>query len=266
MTPPTPDPAFRWTTETWGLALRCAPLGAIAQHLFTSAQLKLRSRAPLDAARWTSALSSLGAGPDRLTRVTQVHGRAIRVVRRGEATASARRETPEGDAIISNADDVVLAVVVADCVPILLADRRNGAAAAIHAGWRGTCAGIVRETVAAMVREFGTRAQDLTAAIGPSIGPGDYEVGEELVDTFREAGHERAHVERWFVREADAPLRLDLWRATGDQLLQAGLRPECIASSGLSTFRHPGLLESYRRDGTRAGRMAAVIRVPAFAR
>ena len=117
-----------------------------------------------------------------MLRVKQVHGNVVRVVTREGVTATTTAGQPEGDAIVSNAPGLVLAVVVADCVPILLSDRTSGTVAAIHAGWRGTCAGIAIVAVQAMDRTFGTRPEDLVAAIGPSIGPEDYVVGEPLVE------------------------------------------------------------------------------------
>lgn len=264
MSVPAPDPSFRWTTESWGLALECAPLDPIAQHLFTSSQLEF-TPSPEDAQSraepWALAARALGATEREVVRVRQVHGRVVRVVRRGERTR-ALGDKPDGDAIVSNEPGLVLAVVVADCVPILLADRRSGAAAAVHAGWRGTCASIAREAVDVMARELGTRPSDLCAAIGPSIGPEDYEVGEAVLNAFLDAGHEPSLVERWFVRGEGRTPHLDLWQANRDQLEGAGLAADSINVCGLSTFRYPAVFESYRRDGPRAGRMAAMVKVP----
>jgi YfiH family protein len=184
------------------------------------------------------------------------------VVRRGTAGLSALGERPDGDAIVSNVPGLVLAVVVADCVPVLLADARAGAAAAVHAGWRGTCQGVVKAAVEALVRECGSRPDDLLAAIGPSIGPNDYEVGEALLAEFAEAGHGASEVARWFGRTDAGRLSLDLWQATRDQLEAAGVRPGAIFTAGLSTASCPGCFESFRRDGAGAGRMAALVRVP----
>ncbi len=269
MNVPTPEAAFRWTTEAWGLALRCRPLESHVQHLFTSSQLELPpSRAgeagssTTAAAAWTKAAHAIGRTTSDIVRVRQVHGRAVRVVRRGSWTPETAAGIPDGDAIVSDEPGLVLAVVVADCVPILMVDTRTGASAAIHAGWRGTCAGIARETVEAMARELGTRPADVIAAIGPSIGPDDYEVGESVRDAFRDAGHEAALVDRWFIRRDDTRPHLDLWQANRDQLEGAGVTAQAIWSCGLSTCRYPGVFESYRRDGTNAGRMAAVVAIP----
>lgn len=272
--PPPPLGAFRWERETWGHVLRCGPLARVTQHLFTCAQPAL----PLGAGdqvepgagpardsdeAWRLVAASVGRGRDRVMRVRQVHGNVVRVLARVAADEARAEDRPDGDAIVSNISGLVLAVLVADCVPILMADVRSGAAAAVHAGWRGTCAGIATAAVKSMAEWFGTRPEDVVAAIGPSIGPDDYEVGDSVLTDFAVAGHDKAALARWFRRVGtDGRLRLDLWQANQDQLVAAGLRAARIHACGLSTFRHPAWLESYRRDGPRAGRMAAAVSVP----
>jgi YfiH family protein len=260
--PPAPA-AFRWTDEPWGAALRCAPLGAVARHLFTTRQLALRGGSEAEA-EWRAALASVGATPDGLMRVRQVHGNTVRVVARGEPADASLR--PDGDAVISNVPGLALAVLVADCVPVLLADARSGAAAAVHAGWRGTAAGVAGQAIALMAERFGTRAADLTAAIGPSIGTCCYEVGPELYDAFIAAGHARADVDRWFstVRLPDgrASLRLDVARANRDQLRAAAVPDTAIHDCRLCTRTHAQVFDSYRAEGNAAGRMAAIVVVP----
>ena len=266
MTLPVPDPAFRWTDEPWGVALRSDPLGQVAQHLFTSRQLPLPS--VLDRAAhgpWSALASSVGVSLDKVMRVRQVHGCEVRVLRRGAIPDDAASRMPDADAVVSNEPGLALAVMAADCVPILLADRVSGATAAVHAGWRGTAARIVWAAVQAMAREFGTQPGNLTAAIGPSIGPCCYEVGEELIDRFVEAGASPRDIGRWFSRVpagARDSLRLDVAAANRDQLVAAGLGPERISSCGLCTMTHREVFESFRAHGDRAGRMAGVVVVP----
>ncbi len=194
-------------------------------------------------------------------RVKQVHGNVVRVLKKGTVPADAAEARPDGDAVISNQPGLALAVLVADCVPVLVSDHVRGAAAAIHAGWRGTCARIAQIAIEKMVSEFGCVPADLMVAIGPSAGPRDYIVGDSLVAAFRDAGHPESEIDRWFTGR-DAVLRLDLWAANTQQLLHAGVTPENIFVSGLSTMSHPEILDSYRNDGERAGRMAGVIVVP----
>jgi YfiH family protein len=195
-------------------------------------------------------------------RVRQVHGNAVRVLGRGAVAPGAAAERPEGDAIVSNQPGLALAVLVADCVPILLADARTGSAAAVHAGWRGTCARVAAAAVNALRRECAVDPGSVIAAIGPSIGPEDYEVGDEVRSAFAAAGHPQRDLDRWFRRGGDARLRLDLWTANRDQLFAAGIAADRIHTAGLSTLRHHGLLASYRGDRDKAARMAAIVVVP----
>jgi len=262
---PPPDPGFRWQAEPWGNALVCSALQSLAQHAFTTRQLRLRPATPADPQlmAWTHAAESVGAGLAQLVRIRQVHGRGVRVLRRGETGADNASDRPEADALVANEPGLLLAVQVADCVPLLMADRRSGAAGAVHAGWRGTCAGVARAAVEAMTREFGTTPGDVVAAIGPSIGACCYEVGDEVHDAFRSAGASARQLARWFSRTANGSLRLDLWTVNRDQLVDAGVAGDHIHVARLCTRTHAHIFESYRAEGAAAGRMAALIRVPA---
>jgi len=254
---PSPDPAFRWSHESWGLALRCARLEPVAQHLFTTRQLELRDPVRL-AESWAQAAEAVGATIDDLKRVKQVHGRTVHVVNREDAHSTV---TPEADALVSNIPGIALAVKVADCVPVLIADPRTGAAAAVHAGWRGSAAGVPAAAVETLTREYHTRPRDLVAAVGPCIGPCCYEVGQDVVDAFAATGASGQQLTRWFVR-TEGQLRLDLWTVTSDRLIDAGLLPDHIHLCGLCTKTHAWIFDSYRAHGVAAGRMAAIIRVP----
>jgi copper oxidase (laccase) domain-containing protein len=119
--------------------------------------------------------------------------------------------------------------------------------------------GICRGAVAAMMLNLGAPPVDLCAAIGPSIGPCCYEVGAELIDAFRLAGHTQEQVAAWFHRR-NGSWYLDLWRANADQLAAAGVPRSAIHLSRLCTACHPVWFDSYRRDGASTGRLAAYIR------
>ena len=263
MTLPTPDPAFHWTTEAWGHALRCRPLSAIAQHAFTTKQLQLRPGGPkTNPDGWTQAVATVGAGLEQLVRVRQVHAASVRVLKQGETGAADLAAVPDGDAIVSNASGYVLSVQVADCVPILMASGKDGVVAAVHAGWRGTCAGVARAAIDTLTRQFGVKPSDLTVAIGPSIGLCCYDVGPNVLDAFRTAGSGEEHLARWFTTNGGGSLRLDLWAANRDQLITAGVREDHLYISGLCTQTHSNIFESYRVDGQHAGRLLALIAVP----
>lgn len=186
----------------------------------------------------------------------QVHSaRLLRVG--GQSPASS--PCGEGDALLTSATDVALAVVTADCVPVLLAGARG--VAAVHAGWRGLAAGIIGASVLAL--------KPTEAWIGPSIGPCCYEVGEEVaaeVERALDAGKSRAEPERESMKvrwpgRGSRP-HLDLYRAAELQLLAAGVGK--IQTHRICTRCHPQWLASYRRDGKGAGRNIALVWRPAF--
>jgi YfiH family protein len=253
--PPVPGD-FEWSTESWGAGLRCRALSAIAPHVFTTRPMAFTSR---DDERQVSR----AIGAETLALARQVHGRTVVVVRAGEAIA----DRPEADAFVSDATTVGVAVRVADCVPVLIADRKVGVVAAVHAGWRGTAVRVAVAAVDALSREFGSQPADLIAAIGPSIGACCYEVGSELVDAFAAAGHQRYLIDRWFLAPPPprgshdrAKLRLDVAGANRDQLVLAGVPEEQIHLSGLCTAMHLDVFTSYRAEKDKAGRLVAAIR------
>jgi polyphenol oxidase len=145
----------------------------------------------------------------------------------------------EGDALLEDRPGSVVAVKTADCVPVLLVDDAHRAVAAVHAGWRGTAAGIVGKAVAAMRERFGSEASALYAAIGPSIGKCCYEVGPEVSVQFGLEG-------RTF---------LDLPEFNRRQLLDSGVTGERIFASNLCTHCNADEFYSFRRDREAAGRL-----------
>src|SRR5215210_5423210 len=157
MTLPAIPRAFVWTSESWGPALRCNPLHHIAPHLFTTRSLEL-----IDEADWRHVADALGV--NRVQIVTQVHGREVVVLKRGAPPLASQ---PHADILVSDDSNVGIAVRAADCVPLLIADSRTGAVAAVHAGWRGTAVAAASTAVEALVRESGSRPEQLVAAIGP---------------------------------------------------------------------------------------------------
>ena len=149
----------------------------------------------------------------------------------------------EGDALVTGHMGVPVSVRTADCYPILLADDRNRAVAAVHAGWRGTAARIVLRTLEEMHQRYGTEATDVYAAIGPGIGGCCYEVGAEVA---RQFGMEQAG-------------RIDLATINRRQLLDAGVAEHRINVLGGCTKCDAHLFHSYRRDQLAAGRMVSYI-------
>jgi polyphenol oxidase len=252
---PAPMWPFAWIETPWGPALGCEALQPHARHVFTARGLDLPHA---DAAPgWHALADWLGVESSQVWRLRQVHGVAVHT----EAVAPCDGAWPDGDLLATDRDDIALAVRTADCVPILYADPRTGAVAAVHAGWRGTVAGAASRMVEVLASRFGSKPGDLIVAIGPSIGPESYEVGQEVVDAFVAAWPEDAARGTWWVpRATPGKYLLDLWTITRDQLAAANVNPTRIHLAGLCTVTHAAALHSYRVNGAAAGRMVAAIR------
>ena len=177
---------------------------------------------------------------ERMASLKQIHSGIVLL---GEQIGCAG----EGDALVTAVAGVPVSVRTADCYPILLADARNHAVAAVHAGWRGTAARIALRALEEMHRLYGTEAADVCAAIGPGIGACCYEVG---ADVARQFGMQQAG-------------RIDLAAINRRQLLDAGVAEPRIDVLGGCTKCDSRLFHSYRRDQLAAGRMVSYIGRPA---
>jgi polyphenol oxidase len=188
----------------------------------------------------------------------------------------------QGDGLMTAEPGVLLGIQTADCIPVLVADRRRRAVAAFHAGWRGTVKRIVENGIGRMRMEFGSRPEDLVAAIGPGIGACCYAVGEEVWSEFESQFNYGAELFRE-VYDTDpvrtkypmlfmtqrAPghspmgpaLHLDLVEANRRQLLAAGVGADVIEVVGACTNCHPEMFFSHRASRGRCGRMISVVGV-----
>lgn len=188
----------------------------------------------------------------------QTHSTNIRLVTnddKGKGVYDRESAIPDTDALITNIRNIFLVVQVADCVPVLLYDPVTHAAAAIHAGWKGTLGNIVTKTIAAMANNFGTQVSDLLAGIGPSNGPCCYEVGEDLYTAFVTESPGNSNIFTPFGEK----FKLDLWKANQYQLLQAGVKQENIEIAGICTQCHPDIFYSSRVGKGNTGRFTAGI-------
>jgi len=192
---------------------------------------------------------ALGIPRKAITTAQQVHGAQVAQVGPEDRGGT----FPATDGLVTDVPGVVLMLRFADCVPLLVFDPRRPAVGLAHAGWRGTLAGIASRMVEAMQAAFGSRPEELIVGIGPAIGPCCYQVGPEL------AGRIQAQSPQWpeLVRWQDDTPYLDLWRANRRQLEAAGVC--CITVAQYCTACHVDQFFSYRAEGGRTGRFAAVI-------
>ncbi len=177
----------------------------------------------------------------------QVHGASVVEVR------TADEDPGEADAVMTDRAGVLLGILGADCPGVLLVDPRRRALALVHAGWRGTAAGVAPATVAALVERYGCAPGDLRAAIGPGISQAAYEVGPEVAAALAasspaaRASLARGREDRW---------QVDLGGLLVGQLTACGVPASSIERSHYCTHRDATLFFSHRRDGERAGRHA----------
>ena len=224
-------------------------------------------------------LIGLGAEELRLVTLRQIHSDIIHVLTSPEQLPT-KDKSLNGDGLITNLSGVLLGIQTADCVPVLIADKRQRVVAAVHAGWRGTAKRIAEKAVGTMRACFASRPKDLRAAIGPAIRQCCYAVGDEVIEEFEsqfidakklfcEVYDEDPVKEKYplLFMTARAPghsrigpqLHLDLIKANRRQLLDAGLSKKNIWAAEECTSCRTDLLFSHRAEGGYTGRMMAAI-------
>jgi YfiH family protein len=219
-----------------------------------------------------------GAATTPLATVRQFHSNVV--VIGGSGAADSGKPLGRADGLMTDEPGILLGIQTADCIPVLVADRRQKAVAAFHAGWRGTVRRIVESGIGRMRMEFGSRPEDLMAAIGPGNLVCCYQVGDDVYSEFESQfsyGAELFHevynsdpvktkypllfmTQRAPGHSSIGPsLHVDLVEANRRQLLDAGLKPGAIQTVGACTHCHPEMFFSHRGSKGRCGRMLSVI-------
>ena len=192
----------------------------------------------------------------------QVHDDRVVVVDRYDMT---RADLEGVDALVCGLYGLAIGVRTADCVPILMYDETRQVVAAVHSGWRGTVKRISQKTIKLMAHEFGTDAGGLKAVIGPSIGPANFQVGEEVVGAFREAGFHDNGVISYKGEKVPGTMQggwhIDLWAANVLLLEEMGVKLENIYVSGICTYESNEQFYSARREGRKCGRIINAISI-----
>ena len=171
-----------------------------------------------------------------------------------------RRAVLDGiDALITAKPGYCICVSTADCVPVLLYDKKLQVVAAIHAGWKGTVKHIVQGVLYLMNQKFGTKGEDVIACIGPSISLESFEVGDEVYDAFEESGFDMSLIS--MKKKETGKYHIDLWEANRIELLNRGVPAEQIEVAGICTYIHHDEFFSARRLGIDSGRILSGIMI-----
>ena len=188
----------------------------------------------------------LGMDLGCLVYVNQIHGDKVLKLERNNLPAP-HEALGEGDGLITRETGIPIAILVADCLPVLFYDPVHKAVGLAHAGWRGTLSHIAAKTLLAMEREYMTKPEEVRAVLGPCIGPCCYEINAEVKNEFvkmfswgREVA-QKSFGNRW---------KLDLPEANARQLLEIGMNPENLIRSELCTIQNIDLFYSHRAEAT----------------
>lgn len=197
----------------------------------------------------------LGVDSEKFTACEQVHGSEVVCVTQkfvGSGAVNFTDTVKGADALITNLPNVPLILFFADCVPLIFADAVTGAIGIAHGGWRGTVAEIATKTVSAMMREFGSKAEDIIVGIGPSIGECCFEVDDAVysqVEKYKEC----------FIKQDNGKYMMNLQLWNEKLLVDAGIKPYNIYQSGICTKCNNELFFSYRAESGKTGRMGVAV-------
>ncbi|PJK13756.1 multi-copper polyphenol oxidoreductase [Lysobacteraceae bacterium NML120232] len=236
-----------WPAPPGVMAITTTRAGAgISQPPFAAFNMGSRSGDAAEAvAENRRQLQQMLALPGAPHWLHQVHG--VQVARISEAASN----EPEADAAVTAVRGQVLAILTADCLPVVWVARDGGEIGAAHAGWRGLAAGVLEATIAAMQ----TAPHNLLAWLGPAAGAQRYEIGAEVRDAFIRHDHAAAAC---FSATAPGHWNVDLYALARQRLIAAGMRAEAIYGGEHCTIGETEKFYSYRRDG-RTGRMATLV-------
>ena len=237
-------------------------LGGVSEGIFSSMNVSFTRGDREEAVRenYRRLGAAMGFSCENLVCSDQTHTVNLRVVTeedRGKGFVRPKDYT-DIDGLVTDVPGLVLAAFYADCVPLYLVDPVRRCIGLSHAGWRGTVGKIGKKTVELMREQYGSRPEDLVAAIGPSICQSCYEVSKDVIEKFQEAFDERFWPEL-FYEKGGGKYQLNLWRANELGFLEAGVRAERIAAAGVCTCCNPELLFSHRASRGRRGNLGAFL-------
>ena len=237
-------------------------VGGVSQGMWESLNLGVSRGDDPDHVRenYHRFFAAIGADGSRIAMSSQVHGAVVRTITTADLhTDPYDKVGYEADGLMTALPGVALVIYSADCIPILFHDPVRRVIAAVHAGWRGTAAGIATTAVERMRDVYGCRPADILAAVGPGIGPDCFETHEDVPNAMT-AALSTAVLHHMKIKE-NGKFAVDLKGINAMRLEHAGLDPDHIAVSSLCTACSPDKFWSHRKLGTNRGSMAAAIQL-----
>lgn len=250
---------FSWITHGFSTRLGGVSQGEIGSMNLSFGREPGRENVEENHRRMAAAI---GYAPENMVFSRQTHTTNImNVTEKDRGLGFTRdRDYNDIDGLITNVPGVVLVTFYADCVPLLLVDPVHRAIGSAHSGWRGTVNNMGKAVVEAMTKAFGTKPEDVVAAIGPSICQDCYEVSGDVIGAFQKA-YDPGLWPSLFYEKENGKYQLNLQQACFENFLSSGLLPEHISLPDLCTCCNPQLLYSHRASGGKRGNLAAFLTI-----
>lgn len=253
-------PAFEEMPEiVHGFSTR---LGGVSEGIYSSMNLSFTRGDKEEAVKenYRRISSAMGFAMENIVTSDQTHTANVRRVTEEDRGNGITKPRPykDVDGMITNVPGIVLATFYADCVPLYFVDPVQKAIGLSHSGWRGTVSKIGKITVEKMSEEYGTRPEELYAAVGPSICQKCYEVSEDVAEEFRRA-FDPKYWNALFYKKENGKYQLNLWEANRIVLLESGIPEDHISMPNLCTCCNPEFLFSHRASKGKRGNLAAFL-------
>ena len=231
-------------------------LGGVSTGCFSSMNISLTRGDDPEAVKKNRELiaQAIGVEVADFTYTQQTHTTNVKRVYAKERGQS----FPETDGMITDVPGICLVTSYADCVPLYFVDPVKKAIGLSHSGWRGTVGKIGKNTVQLMQENFGSKPEDLLAAVGPSVCMDCYEVSEDVIEQFKEA-FEKKYWEDLFYKKENGKYQLNLWKANELIFLESGILPEHMAITNVCTHCNSKILYSHRTMGNNRGNLCAFL-------
>ena len=249
--------------EQTGIVEHCfsTRMGGVSEGIYGSLNFSFSRGDEPDAVleNYGRVAETFGKTVDDFVCTDQTHTTTVIRVGNDEKGYGVTKEKPytDVDGLITNEPGVILSTFYADCVPLYFVDTVNKAIGLSHSGWRGTVGRMGQKTLEAMAKAFGTKTEDVYAAVGPSICQECYEISEDVAEHFYEEF--TGHGDEILINKGNGKYQLDLWKTNEIVLLDAGIKPEHLAITNVCTCCNSDVLFSHRASQGKRGNLAAFL-------